>query len=112
MATADHKLALSRKHLLKVEEAWELPDWADLSLYGLYCLEAAVDAATIHYGHPVQAQHWSRVDAAQWLHSKHGLPDIAELLRELNEARKSEAYGDVEAPELDAEEVANSISVW
>ena len=34
---------------------------------------------------------------------------MAELLRDLNEVRKSEAYGDVAAPKLDAEDVAGAI---
>jgi len=40
------KLALARHHLKRVLSAWDDPtDWDDLSLYGFYCLEAAVEAA-------------------------------------------------------------------
>lgn len=97
MASAAEKLELARRHLRRVEVAWDPPDWADLSLYGFYCLEAAVDAAAIHHSVESQAQHWSRVSAARVLTSNHALPDVADLLRDLNEARKSAAYGDVEA---------------
>jgi len=40
---------------------------------------------------------------------KHGLPDVEQLLRDLNEARKSAAYGDVPTPDLNAEDVASAI---
>ena len=42
----------------------------------------------------------------------HGLDDVADLLRDLNETRKSESYGDVAAPELDAEETALQIETY
>ena len=112
MASAAEKLELSMKHLKKVQGAWDPLDWADLSMYGLYCLEAAVDAAAISFGVPLKAEHWSRVAAAQTLHTRHGLADVADLLRDLNAVRKSEAYGDVEAPELDAEQVAGQIESY
>lgn len=109
MPTAQEKLELAQRHLERVQEAWDPPDWADLSFYGFYALEAAVEAASLHYGMNVQKAHWARVEAAKTLHRQHGLPDVSELLRDLNEARKSEAYGDVPAPELDAEHVASEI---
>ena len=37
---------------------------------------------------------------------------MSELLRDLNETRKSESYGDVPAPELDAEETASQIEAY
>jgi hypothetical protein len=37
------------------------------------------------------------------------LPDIDQLLRDLNDARKSAAYGDIPAPDLEAEYVASEI---
>jgi hypothetical protein len=49
--TADEKLELAGRHLERVLAAWDEPtDWDDLSLYGFYCLEAAVEAAAIHLG--------------------------------------------------------------
>lgn len=112
MATAIEKLTLAKKHLQKVQGAWDPPDWADLSLYGFYCIEAAVDAAAIHYKLQVQPQHSHRVNTAKGLHSAHGLPDVADLLIELNNVRKREAYGDIDAPELDAEDVASLIEEY
>ena len=112
MGRADEKLELAQRHLQRVQAAWDPPDWADLSLYGFYALEAAVEAASTHLGLSVQKAHWARVGAAETLHRDHGLPDVAELLRDLNETRKSEAYGDVAAPQLDAADVASAIDLY
>ena len=60
----------------------------------------------------VRPAHWHRADAAKQLASEQGLDDVSELIRDLNEVRKSEAYGDVIAPELDAEEVAITIEEY
>lgn len=38
-----------------------------------------------------------------------GLPDIGDLLRDLNDARKAAAYGDMDRPDLDAEDIASQI---
>ena len=44
-------LALARRHLERVQNSWDDPvDWDDLSLYGFYCLENAVEAAALHFG--------------------------------------------------------------
>ena len=43
MQEAHEKLELARRHLGRVQAAWDPPDWADLSLYGFYALEAAVE---------------------------------------------------------------------
>lgn len=40
------------------------------------------------------------------------MPDVELLLRDLNETRKSEAYGEGAAPDLDAEEVASEIETF
>ena len=81
------------------------------SIYGFYALEAAVDCACLHFGEPTRQVHWSRVDAAQRL-SGHGLDDVSDLLRDLNEGRKSVAYGDVDLPDLSAEEIAVKIEEY
>ena len=112
MATVQEKLTLAEKHLAKVQMAWDPPDWLELSLFGFYALEAAVDAASLHYGLQVKKNHPARVAAARELHEQFGLPDIADLLRDLNETRKSEAYGEVAAPGLDAEDVANEVELY
>jgi len=109
MASPEGKIELARKHLEKVLVSWNPPDWADLSVYGFYCLEAAVDAAALKLGIDIQAQHWSRVNVAKELHTMHGLPNVSNLLKDLNDVRKSEAYGDIDAPEMDAEEVSAEI---
>ena len=74
-------------------------------------MEAAVDCACLHLGKSIDKVHWSRVDAARKL-SVHGLDDVSDLLRELNEGRKSVAYGDVDLPDLDAEAVAIRIEEY
>lgn len=107
------KLGLAQHHLKRVQSAWEEPtDWDDLSLYGFYALEAAVDcAAMLLLESPQQKTHPARVDAARNL-TKHGFPNVADLLRDLNEARKSVAYGDTELPDMDAAEVASRIESY
>lgn len=112
MHPAAEKLRLAQRHLERVQLAWDPPDWADLSFYGFYALEAAVEAACLSCGMKVQKVHWARVQAAETLHQQQGLEDVSDLLRDLNETRKSEAYGDVEAPELDAEDVASRIELY
>jgi len=83
------KLKLARRHLDRVLNASRAPtDWDDLSLYGFYCLEAAVEAAAIHAHLKTSRKHWEKADVAKELHRKHGLPDVEQLLRDLNEARK------------------------
>ncbi|HMD96507.1 MAG TPA: hypothetical protein VKM93_04135 [Terriglobia bacterium] len=110
MSNADAKLKLARRHLERVQAAWDAPtDWDDLSLYGFYCLEAAVEAAALQVGVPTSKKHWEKADIAEELHKNHSLPDIADLLRDLNDARKAAAYGDVPLPSLDAEDVASDI---
>jgi hypothetical protein len=107
------KLALALHHLERVRSAWEDPtNWDDLSLYGFYCLEAAVEAAAVHVGMKTSKKHWEKADVARELHEKQGLPDIERLLRDLNDARKSAAYGDIPAPDLHAEDVAREIEVY
>ena len=109
----EEKLLLAQKHLKKVLSAWDAPtDWDDLSLYGFYCLEAAVEAAATHVGLAVSKKHWEKADLAAQLHEKHGLPEIEQLLRDLNDARKAAAYGDIEDPDLDAEETASEIEAY
>ena len=106
------KLTLARRHLDRVQNAWDEPDWDDLSLYGFYCLEAAVEAAALHFGFRTSTKHWEKVDVALRLHKTKGLPDISDLLRKLNDARKAAAYGDIELPELDAEDTATEIEEY
>ncbi|MDD9985656.1 MAG: hypothetical protein OXQ31_05255 [Spirochaetaceae bacterium] len=113
MASPEDKMKLARRHLERVQVAWEDPtDWADLSFYGLYALEAAVDAALLFHKKEIQPAHWYRVEAAKQLSSEHGLDDVSELIGDLNDVRKREAYGDAIATELDAVEVATTIEKY
>jgi hypothetical protein len=113
MPDAQAKLKVAQRHLKRVLAAWNTPtDWDDLSLYGFYCLEAAVEAAAVHVGITTSRKHWEKADIADELHEKHGLPDVGQLLRDLNDARKAAAYGDVPAPNLDAEDVASEIEIY
>ncbi len=58
MPTPHEKLALAQKHLDRVLDSWDEPtDWDDLSLYGFYCLEAAVEAAALRSGLTVSRRH-------------------------------------------------------
>ena len=105
------KMQLAEKHLHQVQTAALDPvDWASLSMFGLYALEAAVDAASLHLGLDSRRTHHGRRGIADLLASDHDLPPVAQLLRDLNEMRKSEAYGDIaDPPELDAEDVSGTI---
>ena len=104
------KIKLARRQLERVQMAWDPADWADLSHYGFHALENAIDAACAHFGlESTRNFHWKRVELARQLHRDHGLDDVSDLFRDLNETRKSENYGDVAAPSLDAEDTATSI---
>ena len=56
--------------------------------------------------------HAEKADIAFRLHEERNLLDVSDLLVELNFARKAVAYGDVEPPELDPEDVANEIQEY
>jgi hypothetical protein len=70
---------------------WIGPTWR----YSFYTLENAVVAAADHFGVPWKPNHPSKIEAARFLANQHGLPEIADLLIELNTLRKSEAYGEI-----------------
>jgi hypothetical protein len=107
----NHFLKIASHHLEKVENAWKEPDWSDLGTYGLYCLEALVRAAALKSGETPIRTHWGKADQARNLHKKHGLPDITDLLLELNVMRKAIAYGDEEfdESEYDAQKIASRV---
>ena len=106
--TAQEYLEVARRHLVDhVQPAWHEPtDWDDLALYGFYCLEAAVMAAATHVGWATRGQHPDKARAALRLQQERGLPNIQDLLDDLNAGRKAVAYGDVDMPSLDAETAA------
>jgi hypothetical protein len=65
VSTGEDKLKLARHHLDRVLNAWDTPtNWDDLSLYGFYCLEAAVEAAALHLGIQTSKKHWEKAEVA------------------------------------------------
>jgi len=78
-------------------------------LYGFYCLENAVVAASLHLSIDIRKSHPSKAEASKELSSRCGLPDVSGLLVRLNDARKAVAYGDVAVPNLDPEDLAAEI---
>jgi hypothetical protein len=100
----DAKAFLSRaeSHLTRARAAAPHPtDWYDLTIYGFYCLEAAVMAAATHARLPTARTHPAKAAAAETLARDLGLPDVSVLLPMLNAARKAAAYGDTTLPPLD-----------
>ena len=109
----EEQLNIARGRLERVQVAWYDPvDWADLSNYGLYALEAGVMAAARETGLAVKATHWAKAAAAGELAEAHDLDDVSDLMARLNEARKAANYGDMEAPEPDAEDVAAEVEAY
>jgi hypothetical protein len=103
-------LKRAEHHLARVQRAKDEPtDWYDLTIYGFYCVEAAVMTAAAHVGMPVDRTHPAKTQAATRLAAEHGLPDVSNLLRILNSARKAAAYGDAHLPKLDARQIASQI---
>lgn len=112
LSTNDH-LRIARAHLDRVQSSWDPPDWAILAAFGLYAIESAVMAASKYLKLHDTKTHYGKSDIAAELHTKHGLPEVESLMRDLNDARKSEAYGDIEFPsDLDPEEVATSVETY
>lgn len=111
--TAAKFLEIARRHLVRVQAAWDAPtDWADLTIYSLYCPEAAVMAAAAHLHWDAKATHPSKAEVAERLHKEKGLPDISGLLPALNNARKAEAYGDVPRPNLAPEDIGIEVEQY
>jgi hypothetical protein len=82
-----------------------------LGTYGLYCLEALIRAAALWSGETPIRTHWGKADQAKNLNNRQGLPDVADLLQDLNVMRKAMAYGDedFDESEYDAENIADQI---
>jgi stalled ribosome rescue protein Dom34 len=111
--SAKKYLDLAKSHLKRVQVAWYEPtDWTDLSTYGFYCLEAAVMAATAGLGWSIRRSHVDKAQAARRLAKEFNLPQIDDLLSDLNSARKSASYGDVPFPDLHAEDVAVAVEQY
>lgn len=111
--SASQSLALAKKHLARVQASWNPPEWLDLAAYGLYALEAAAVAAALHRSYPMKKTHGSKADVVRDLAAREGLPDVSQLMRDLNEVRKSEAYGDVASPPtLVAHDVVRDVEAY
>jgi hypothetical protein len=106
-----HFLTVAQRHLERVKDASDPPDWSDLGTYGLYCLEALIRAAAIKAGETPIRTHWGKADQARNLAKLHKLPDVSKLVEELNVLRKSFAYGDSEVDEsnYDPKDIADQI---
>jgi hypothetical protein len=109
-----HFFKLAERHLEKVRESLEDPedpDWGDIGTYGLYCLEALIRATALKSGETPIRTHWGKADQAVNLHKKHHLPDVSDLLHDLNVMRKAIAYGDMEfdEAEYDADDIVRQI---
>jgi hypothetical protein len=91
----------------------EPEDWADISTYGLYALENATVAAAERLGLPWERNHWAKASLAERLAEEHHVPAVGQLMRDLNSARKSEAYGEPTVPiDWSAEDVAIRIEEY
>jgi len=108
---SSEKLDLAREQLSRAQvAAFEPEDWAELSIWAFYAVENAVIAAADHLQLPWERSHPSKVKVSRALHGAHGLPDVSSLLVELNELRKSEAYGEVQpSRSLTAEEIVIAV---
>ena len=108
-------LRLAERHLERVRKAVEGPDFSDLGTYGLYCLEALVNAAALKSGKRLLKSHWDKAKEARLLQRKHGFPDVSRLMSDLNDLRKAEAYGDdedLDTSDFDAEEICEKIEEY
>lgn len=110
--TAIEKLELAERQLGKVLSSLDPVDSANVSHFGFHALENAVDAMHLHLNKRLDRTHPARVKAAKELHEDHGLDDVSQLLKDLNETRKSESYGDVPAPELNLEREVTRIQEY
>lgn len=107
---AAEALDRAKKHF---ERASEDPGDADqVFVWSFYALENAVVAAALYAGAVFQKNHWTKATAARRLEQQHSLTDVSDLLSDLNEARKGTAYGDVEEPELDPEDVLQQVGAY
>lgn len=66
----------------------------------------------MHAGVSLKRSHPGKAAAADELAADHGLPAVSDLLRDLNDARKAAAYGDVPMPPLDPEDLACEIEQY
>lgn len=115
MDDAREKLRLAKDHLEKVHQAvgGEPVDLALLYIFGQYAMEVAASAAGAHVGISEAETHPGQVRLAQRLHDEHGLPDIQEMLRDLQRNRLHEAYGKLEpSGKFDPQDIAVAVEEY
>ncbi len=100
------KLNLAKQQFARADS--NTADEENVFIWSFWGLENAIMAAADHAAIEATKQHWAKGEAARKLARNHGLPDVCDLLRDLNDARKSVAYDDTEAPDLDPLEVLAS----
>ncbi|MGH2659012.1 MAG: hypothetical protein ACRDHS_04925 [Actinomycetota bacterium] len=99
MISPEERLDLAKRELGKAQVAAIEPvDWLDVALYSFYALENAVAAAADNLGVSWKRSHASKVEASELLRDRFSFPDVADLLQDLNELRKSESYGEIRPP--------------
>ena len=107
-----HFLKLADTHLQRVQSAsWESPEWIDIGTFGLYCLEALVKAVALKIDETTTPNHWEKVKQAKRYSDEYKLPDIADLMTDLNAIRKAHAYGDsyIDESRFNAQDIADKI---
>ena len=110
---AAKKLGLAKKHLRKVQRAWDPVDWSDLTIYGVYALETAIQGAAEEKSIAWDKTHPSMVRTAAELHRLHGLPNIVPLLKDLQRSRLYTAYGDIRpSGQYDPEDIATEVEQY
>lgn len=74
----------------------------------MYAVEAAIRAAALQLSHDLKKTHWDKAEYAKRLTTEYKLPDVSELVADLNRGRKAVGYGDDEIPDElgDAEVIA------
>jgi hypothetical protein len=106
------KAALERAKQHFVRACADPDDADEVFVWSFYALENAVVAAALQAGAEYVKNHWSKATAAHKLSQKHKLADVSNLLADLNEARKSTAYGDVDTPEIEPADVLEEVGSY
>lgn len=105
--SAREALKRAKLQYQKAQENSDDPD--QVFVWCFYALENAVVAAATHADEEFQRNHWTKAEAARRLARDEGMTDVSEMLRDLNDARKGTAYGDIEEPEIEPEDVLTEV---
>lgn len=115
MDEAQEKLRLARDHLAKVRQAVKArpPDLALLYVFGQFAVEVAATAAGAHVDLSEAETHPGKLRLAGRLRDEHGLPDVEEVLRDLQRNRIHEAYGNFEpSGRFSPDEIAVTVEAY